>query len=252
MDNSEPSGPLQCIGYWYAGKDELRVQAPGHIVANAVDGPPWLVIDRSILSVIVTGSKWPGRLWRARVVLMGDMSELVAEPGYWRASKIELIEELPLAALFGPNGARIFPLFSQIMALSAVQAERLQAAQAGDAKAAWKRWSQGLRFPRTHHYGCDEGMTLASPGNRDREMSPANYAFSLIYDLIRQRAAEVEGRQAFIDVVENGETETILSQKWHGACEAYLQAAMAFSMSSLLSADEYAALLRAWTAGTAE
>ena len=107
--------------------------------------PPWLVVDQTIATLIVS-SGWPGRLWRARVTELGDMSGLVANPGYWRAAAMELLEELPLSVLFGAHGERVVALLEQIQALSRTQAECLAAnldPDAGHAYGrAWLRWSE--------------------------------------------------------------------------------------------------------------
>ena len=212
-----------------------------------------MIVDKQIESLIVTASQWPGSLWRARIVKQGDMSGLIANPSYWRACEIEIIEELPIGMLFGPYGEGIPPLLSQITTLTLSEVDKLHVnmAENSDAEAAWVRawnfWNENLEYPRQHKYDCDEGMTLASPGNHDHEMSPVNRGFSLISDLIWQRARKVEGQNAFIEFIEFGEVELKLSPRWNAACKAFLQAAMALGMSQYFSNMETIALTRAWS-----
>ena len=114
-------------GYWFEHlNDDIALVRDGRQVRLARLQPPWLVVDQTIATLIVS-SGWPGRLWRARVTELGDMSGLVANPGYWRAAAMELLEELPLSVLFGAHGERVVALLEQIQALSRTQAECLAA-----------------------------------------------------------------------------------------------------------------------------
>jgi len=228
--------------------DTLKI---GQRIKSAENGPPWIIVDENIQSVIVTAASWPCSLWSARVIKLGDMSGLIANPGYWRANEIELIEELPAGTLFGEQGDKIASLLDQVKTLTLSEVDELNAnmAENDKAKEVWKRawncWNENQKYPRSHTY--DDGMTLASPGNRDKEMSPANHGFLLMHDLFFQRARELEGHDAFIEVIEYGETEIELKQNWKAACEAFLQKAMGLSMAQHLSAVECATLSRVWS-----
>ncbi|MCL1791664.1 MAG: hypothetical protein FWG40_10040 [Peptococcaceae bacterium] len=253
-----PYNEREHIGYWFAGQSAIAALETGHSPAsglrikNADEGPPWMVVNKEIQTVIVASGEWPGSLWLARVIKLGDMSGLIANPRYWRASEIELLEEVPIGMLFGYQGERVVPLLNQIMTLTSSEVDELQAnsmenSDAEDAYAhAWSCWNENLMNPRSHIY--DDGMILASPGNHDKEMSPINYGFSLIHSLVWQRAREIEGEEAFIEYIEYGETEISLNQRWNSACAAFLYEAMALSMSQYLSADECSTLTKAWSA----
>jgi len=241
------------IGYWFAGQSEIsdpKTRQSFPRIKNADNTPPYMIVNKKIQSVIVTASIWPGYLWRVRVVKLGDMSGLIANPGYWRATEIELIEELPVGMLFGAEGDRIVPLLGQIMTLASSEADALYTNRVKNSCAeaaythAWRCWNENQKYPRSHTH--DDGMTLASPGNHDKETSPINYGFSLIHDLVWQRAREVEGQKAFIEVVEYGETELELNQRWSAVSAAFLYKAMALSMSQYLSDIECEALTRLW------
>lgn len=54
------------------------------------------------------------------------MSGLVANPGYWRASKIELIEALSCGALFGVAGEVIVLLLQDIKHIDTERSALLQ------------------------------------------------------------------------------------------------------------------------------
>ena len=252
LDNTE-----QRIGYWFANQSKTVAPEIGQFltaglrIKNAKNGPLWMVVNQEILSIIVTSNSWPGSLWQARVTKLGDMSGLVANPGYWRAREIELIEELPVGMLFGAYGDKIVLLLNQIITLTSSEVDGLYVNRAKDpcAKAAyvhaWNCWNEKLKHPRS--LTCDDGMTLASPGNHDKEESPINHGFCLIDSLIWQKAREVDGQEAFVEFIEYGETEIELNQRWDAACAAFLYKAMELAMSQYLSETERTALTHSWS-----
>jgi len=220
----------------------------GQKIRNESDGPPYMIVDKEIQSLILATQSWLGRLWRARVVKLGDMSGLIKNVHYWRASEIELIEELPVGLLFGENGDKIVPLLEQISTITLTDADRLQNAEISSAEVAyahgWEIWNKGLEHPRKHKYS--DGMTIGSPSNHDKQMSPINYGFSLIHSLIWKHAGEIEGEAAFVEYIEYDQTERELNPRWQAACTAFMCKAMATGMSRHLSAEEKAALTQPW------
>lgn len=239
-------------GYWYAYPAMAsELEKEGAVVKRVKAEPPWLIVDQSLGSVIVTARHWPGQLWKARVETLGDMSGLVARPGYWRASSIELIEEIPVSALFGPHGDAIVALLAQVSALSPKQAEALQSNAAPHAweaySRAWTHWSETRKHPRS---GSSENWrgVLAAPHGNDKEKSPINGGFALISDLVRRRAQALEGHDAFtLESDDDGESEEVLTPKWSGASAAFLQAAMALGAPAhVMTAIDRDALTHAW------
>jgi hypothetical protein len=211
--------------------------------------PPWLVVDRHIESVIV-GSHWPGKLWRVRVATLGDMSGLLPDAHYWRASEIELLEPLPLSALFGPHGAHVVALLERVAALTNAQAQRLADCISNDAarvySEAWRRWLLETD-PTSIHAASDLSDTIAIPSPTHRARSPINGGFSLVYDHVRRRASEVDGDDALIvETDEWGESETALAQPWSSAASAALHAAFALAAPHDTTLAERSELLRAW------
>ncbi|MEN4917883.1 hypothetical protein ABE485_04375 [Achromobacter spanius] len=238
------------VGYWYDDSDSsIALERNGNRVALARAVPPWLVVDQSLESIII-GSRWPGRLWRVRVDELGDMSGLVAQPGYWRAAAIELQEEIPMATLFGPRGDAVLELVQQIGSLSRAQAQALAdslpAAAAAAYGRAWARWSQGGAEPGER--AEDEWWgTLAASRRGDKERSPVHGGFLLIHSQLRTRAEAVDGETAFILIEEDGETEQVLTPVWQGASDAFLYAAMARAAPQYVSEDDAAVLTQAWS-----
>jgi hypothetical protein len=240
-------------GYWFADKSrDAAGLAAGAVIKNADDKPPFMVVYKGIANIIVTASNWGGSLWRARVVKLGDMSGLIPDVWYWRAVEIELIEEeLPAGLLFGNRGDEIARLANQIPTLTSEQADKLYALKSEKSRAesayarAWDCWNEGLAHPRSHDYSGI--VTLYSPSRDDTEGSPTNYGFTLIHNLVWKRAGELDGDAAFVEYLEDGETETELNPRWNAVSSAFLYQAMVLSMGHCLSESERAALTRAWS-----
>lgn len=237
-------------GFWYDYPDKsIALKRDGKQVKLARAAPPWLVVDQSLSSITI-GSYWPGRLWRVQVKELGDMSGLVAQPGYCRATAIELLEEMPLSALFGPNGGAVVDLLTQIPTLSRAQAEDLSknlSANASDAYSrAWVRWSETRKHPGHAEDDNDWRGVLAAPSAHDKQRSPINSGFLLVHSLIWQRAQELEGDNAFTLVEVNASTEQILTPVWQNACDSFLFAAMALGAPEFVSAADSPELTRAW------
>lgn len=254
---AQPQAPAGLEGFWFdAAEPSLRLERSGNAVRLAQAVPPWIVVEQSIATVTI-GSHWPGQLWRVRVTQLGDMSGLVAQPGYWRAAAIELREALPLSALFGPDGAVVAGLLTQIGSLSRAQAGQLAAGlppRAWQAYGrAWMRWSEDrdAQAPPVTDAAETESLqawrgVLAATRRCDKTRSPVHSGLLLIHTLLRQRAQAVDGDDAFVLIEEDGETEQWLAPLWRDAADALLYAAMALGGARWVSAADAAELTRAW------
>ncbi|OZI49060.1 hypothetical protein [Bordetella genomosp. 5] len=239
-------------GYWYDATDpRTELVREGARVRRAASGPPWIVVDQHIASITI-GSHWPGRLWRVRVTVLGDMSGLVAEPGYWRASEIELIDALPLSALFGPHGDAVLDVLARIESLSVAQATALSNANAlaPDAEAAygraWAHWSEGTPASAATP-AQDWAGTLAASSRGGAARSPVHGGFLLIHGQLWKRAQAIGGADAILRTEdEDGEIEESLAAPWDGACSALLHAAMARGAPGLVPAADSTTLTRAF------
>lgn len=256
--------PADPEGFWFDHSDSsLRLARSGNQVRLAHAVPPWIVVDQSIATLTI-GSGWPGQLWRVRVTQLGDMSGLVAQPGYWRAAAIELREAMPLAALFGPDGDAVVDILEKIGSLSRVQAQQLGASLAPNAWAAygraWIRWSEGEcgpgSLPESAGKPKDAGAcaeqvaawrgVLAASRRQDKDRSPLHSGLALIHTLLRQRAQVVDGANAVVLIEDDGETEEMLAPTWRGACHALLCAAMGMGATQYVSRADAAELTQAW------
>ncbi|CAB3636011.1 MAG: hypothetical protein J0I68_05050 [Achromobacter sp.] len=259
MTTPTHASPAERDGFWFDAADpSLALERAGSHVRLARAEPPWIVVDQSIASLTL-GRHWPGQLWRVRVTQLGDMSGLVAQPGYWRAAAIELLQPLPLALLFGPHGEGVLDVLARIPDLSREQARALGEHLPDDGwdryGRAWARWSSeeeggatapsgavAEASPPSEWYGV-----LAASRRRGGAHSPVHAGFMQVHKLLRQRAEAVDGEAAFIrEVDEDGEVDESLAPPWDGASDALLFAAMARGAPQYLSADDVEVLARPW------
>ncbi|WP_232625668.1 hypothetical protein [Achromobacter deleyi] len=251
--------PSDRDGFWFDAADpSLALERTGSHVRLAHAEPPWIVVDQSIASLTL-GRHWPGRLWRARVTQLGDMSGLVAQPGYWRAAAIELLQPLPLALLFGPHGEGVLDILERIPGLSREQAQALGAGLPADGwdryGRAWERWSadedgREILPPDAAANASSPSEwhgVLSASRRRGGAHSPIHAGFMQVHKLLRQRAEAVDGEAAFIrEVDEDGEIDESLASPWDRASDALLFAAMARGAPQYLSADDVEVLARPW------
>lgn len=243
--------PAEREGFWFDAADaSLCLNRSGHQVSLAQAVPPWMVVEQSVAGITI-GSRWPGRLWRVRVTQLGDMSGLVAQPGYWRAAAIELLEELPVSTLFGPEGGPVVSLLEQIRNLSRPQAEQLAA---GVPPQAWRAW--GRAWVR---WSADDGAApetdsalqawdgvLSATRRVDKQRSPIHAGFLLIHTLVRERAQALDGDAAFELIEDDGEIEQWLAPMWRNVSDACLYAAMALGGAQWVAHGQAAVLTQAW------
>jgi ribosomal protein L40E len=240
------------VGYWFDLPDPaFKLIRTADRVALVKPVAPWIVVDESLDSIVI-GSRWPGKLWRVRVEKQGDMSDLVAQPGYWRASAIELLEELPLSALFGPKGEAVLEIIAKINTLTRSQAQAQALADHVPENAwlaysrAWMNWSHEDGDPVSVDESDWRG-TLAASRRGDKARAPIHSGFLLIHSQLRQRAQQLDGGGAFVLVEEDGETEQVLSPLWQRACDALLFAAMAHGAPQYVAGGDAVTLTQAWT-----
>src|SRR5262249_21311274 len=100
-------------GYVYVGRDDPGAMAeakPGARAQIAGRSPPWIVVDHDLTSVVV--ARWPGLLWHVEVVdpitrREQEPSPLLPGARYTRAAAVKVLEQVPVAELFGAHGAKV-------------------------------------------------------------------------------------------------------------------------------------------------
>jgi hypothetical protein len=209
----------------------------GTVVRNPDDGPPWIVVDRAIESIVV--AKWPGRLWKVEV-LKAASEQARAQAGYTRAVEVRVIEELPPALLFGPHGDAVLDVIAKASAATREQVSALERAADPEARAAYSRaWSRWLGDDESDDAHAD---TLAAFSRGGR--SPIGSGFTVLHSVLAARAHGIAGETAF---VEDEEGDPMFAPEWQSAVDAFLHAAMAFGAPEIASIDRRV-LTAAWDA----
>jgi hypothetical protein len=217
----------------------MRAAKAGVTVRNANSGPPWIVVDFSVDSVIA--ARWPGRLWRVEILQVARQ-QAGAEPNYARAVSVRVIEQLPVSSLFGPQGERVCQVIHRASLVTLEEVMGLGAAIHPLARQAYSRaWSRWLG--RTEPESSEEHAdTLAAVSEGSSGRSPIGSGFTVLYSVLTERARVLAGDSAFV-VDEEG--DPIFAPAWSAAAEAFLHAAMAFGASHIEDADARA-LTAAW------
>ncbi|GAA4097867.1 hypothetical protein [Actinomadura miaoliensis] len=230
--------------------------APGRRVTLPAPRPPWIVVQRSLEGLPIW--RWPGRLWRvevvepdtaeARAAIARADGELPPSASYTRAAAVRVVEEIPVATVFGPHGGRVAEVIDAAKDLTQDDAERLAAARhphtASAYGAAWDRWLATQPNPGPYLGDAHEGV-LRIPG-AGPSGSPVGSGLSAVSHAVHE-SARLRGRPGVEVVEDDGETEEMLAGAWHGACLALLGAALAVGAPHLLDEDESAALTAAWS-----
>jgi hypothetical protein len=214
---------------------------PGAIVRTPGAGPPWIVVDHSIQSVVV--ARWPGRLWEAEVVETAPEQPREGA-GYTRALAVRIGRELPVAMLFGPHGEDVVRVIEAAASIEVAQAAELAARSSAPAREAfsraWRGWLAKVA-PDSIHLDSDHTSTLAVHAAGTR--SPIGAGFTVLDTVLMERAHTLVGDAAFIA---DDDGELFPAEPWDGALQALLDAAMALGAPALASDADRAILIEAW------
>jgi hypothetical protein len=225
-------------GFVYVPHNEAGVMKDARIGARLGQGkgPPWISVSLETDGVIVTG--WPGRLWRVRVLRRGTEQPL-PYARYVRADTVEVLEEVPCAALFGVHGDKVVRVLDAAVALTRDEAEQLNQARLPGAHAAymrsWNRWRAklGQPTPIADHY-----QPLIESGKG----SPVGRGLSAVHDTVARRAQALDGDAAF----RTEDEDLYLVKPWDGASDAMLHAALALGAPQFCTDGDDETLLRPW------
>lgn len=233
----------------------LAGAAIGDRVRTPFPGPPWIVVDHAIETVVV--ARWPGRLLRVASVPPADEAErdaldraaenLRADAGYTRVLAVDVLAELPSWILFGGHGKAVADVLERARRLDVPGARDLAAHRHREADGAysrtWQRWLDRQPDGAPYRAG-DHSRLLAVPG-AGRTGSPAGHGFTLTWTCVRDSARRCEGTAAFTVGADGDE---ILLDPWATAATALLDAAMALGAPDLADPADAAVLTRAWQA----
>lgn len=233
------------VGYCYvpsSSHEPIRNARIGATIENPTDEPPWIVVDKSIDSLVV--AKWPGQIWKLEI-LRPAKQQPNSSANYVRAASVKVLDEVPIAVLFGPNGQGVVDVIESARTLDFQQGMKLASFFKSDAlnlySEAWNRWLNELCRLDESHKRDDYSNTLAITGASKR--SPVGTAFTVLFSVLRDRLIEIVGESAFV-VDEDGNES--FSSDWSIVFNALLCAAMGFGINDILSANEKDCLTKAW------
>lgn len=252
------AAPREATGFVFVSgtsRDCLKAATAGTRVTLPTFTPPWIVVEHSLERVPVT--RWPGRLFRARVVppvtdeeraaMARAAGGLSSGAGFTRAIAVDLLAELSPSVLFGPHGDNVIRVLEAGLALDEEGARKLASARHPEAAEeyhkAWDRWL--VDQPEGEHYrNQDHASTLSIPG-AGPSRSPIGHGFSLIWWVVT-KSAQHRGRARSFTLDEDG--DPALADPWESALSALLDTAMACGAPHLSDSEAATVLSTAWHA----
>lgn len=222
----------------------------GDTVRTPTPAPSWIVVDRSIASIVVAG--WPGRL--LEVEILEPCSEQAGpRANYTRCLAVRVLAEHPVSSLFGPKGPEVLKVIERARRLDQddvkLLSEQVDRSLEQVYSDCWNTWLAPLA-PDSYHLGNYHPNTLAIFTDHERgktevgySVSPIGAAFLVLSRVVSDRAREVLGDAAFT-IDEDG--DECLDKAWSMARDAACNAAMAVGAPHLMTDSKATSLKSAW------
>ncbi len=222
----------------------------GQTIRTATAGPPWIVVDRSIASIVVAG--WPGRLLEVEILEPGS-NQAGPRANYTRCLAVRVLAELPVSRLFGPKGPGIIEVIERARRLDQddvlLLSRQVVPSHEKVYSDCWNTWLAPLA-PDSIYLGNNHPNTLAIFTDHELgktevgySVSPIGAAFLVLSRVVSERAREVLGDAAF---VVDEDDEECLDPAWSIARDAACNAAMAVGAPDLMSESQASAILEPW------
>jgi len=229
-------------GYIYCPMDKLGLFqncSAGQVISKADDNPTWIIVDHSFGDVVI--AKWPGRLWRAEVLV--PLEPQAHTGNYTRCVSVKIIKEVETEILFGEFGAKIEEILHFSSALKLPTAHRLAAARHKDVKGiiskGWYRWMEKNGIADSTP---DENMDAVLMVGNGAHTSPIGHGLALVHSGVWESALREMGDTAF----KRDDEEIWLSPPWSNATDALMEAAWALGAPELFCTTEIEILLEGW------
>lgn len=220
---------------------------PGQTVRIPGRGPPWIVVDHELSSVVV--ARWPGRLWAVEIVdavtPQDGAPRLSAGAGYTRAAAVRVLYAVSVATLFGARGEETCAVIEAAAALTLDQATRLREGRHRDAGAAqirvWRRWLVRENIALDRYNDLDGTLAIGA----SKAGSPIGMAPRVIHGEVGRRAEKLAGPSVWL--VDDADPEgAFLADPWCAASTALLDVALALGAPELVGQHDKDILTAAW------
>jgi hypothetical protein len=262
-------------GYIYVPRDNpglLAEAAPGRVVRVTGDRPPWIVVDKTLERV--SAHPWPGLLWRVEVTQHTSADDLLRlrayrlapDAGFVRAATVTVLDQVPVATLFGAHGAKVCAVIDAAGELTPKRAMQVAGArhpQAGEAYTrAWHIWlaREHPNFIADNRAGRDVYAVAPRSEWPDRteatefdgaldigkfSRSPVGAGLGVVSDVATRRAEDAMGKSIWTPDPVDPE-EDFLAEPWPSAIRALLDATLALGAPDLVPDADRSILLKAW------
>ncbi|MGG6463578.1 hypothetical protein [Solilutibacter silvestris] len=214
---------------------------PNSILGNSIDTPPWIVVDRTLQSIVL--ARWPGRIWAVHI-LKSSSNQPKSYAGYTRATCVKVLHEVRLSELFEHNGPAVLGFLDQVSTLKNCEAENLGRTRDEDAariyNQVWDRWLE--KFDPASIYAGNDHKGVIRIGHKP-PVSPVGNALSVLQSQLSNRAREIYGDDAF--VIEDDEIS--LNETWLAIADNLHHALFSIGAGDdLVSTEERIILARTW------
>lgn len=221
-----------------AASSNLPELAPGLILDNRTDEPPWFVVDHELHTMTIPN--WPFHLWKVHA--LKSIKPQNHAGNYIRCSAIKILERLPAHLVFGETDTGIGDLleFGRTMTLDQAQSlSKLRCAEAsGINSKVWQRW---IKQNGVSNSGLTNDFDNVLSVGRSQGNSPIRSGLLLLSRVVFDHAGRVDGEKAY-SYDQDG--SAFLTNPWDAACSTLKDAALSFGASDLCNEADIAALRR--------
>lgn len=149
-------------GFVYKSEDDLSEflhAGPGDVVSTPSKAPPYIVVDHDLERIIM--ARWPGRLWRVRVLKRVTTDFQLRNAT--RAWAVEILEQLPSHLPFGSHGAQVAKVIDAAGRVSIDDVSKLASERHEKAGEVLARQGGRLSGGSLHH--VDDPPSLIGPAS---------------------------------------------------------------------------------------
>jgi len=237
-EKSSSRGIIGYLGVIEGQSNALPNLAPGVLVDNKTDAPPWIVVDHDLMTMVV--SNWPFSLWKVQVLKPINPQE--HRGNYTRCSAIKVLEPLPSYKVFGEIDTGLCDILEFARGITLEQAHELSDLRSESASAiyslAWHRWLQhNPTQPNGQIKNYDDVLDIGGT----KGGSPIGSCLKLINRVLFDQAGRIDLEYAY--KYEDDGTP-FLNNHWNAARSTLSNAALSFGARKLFDSSGIAEMRR--------